>query len=174
MPRCFFDADPFFGAQGYALCPSACTGCTGPFRVYTEWVHNAPGESSTDGPRYFCLTSGNRVDAMSDAELESNMEKLGPYELSWAPAAATYLTLLLLLVPVVPVRAYRRHAAAARRRAALSAQVAADAAHLRVPEPQPVPMRSYAGLWAAVGFFAASVLVPLLIVLVELSLHAGR
>ena len=72
IPRCTLDADPFMGAHGYLLCPSVCSGCTGPFRIHTVWQRNG-AEVSTGGAQYFCRASDNHVESMSDAELALHM-----------------------------------------------------------------------------------------------------
>src|SRR5262249_54161217 len=132
IPRCTADADPFLGAHGYVLCPYRCKGCTGPYRVYTEWEHNG-GEHSTNGADYYCPTRTNKVATMSDADLARNARELGAYELSIAPAAATYLTFLLLGMLALPWFAFRGHQEAMMRRKAMDASIDALVAKLARP-----------------------------------------
>jgi hypothetical protein len=170
IPRCFFDADPFLGAHGYVLCPHRCEGCTGPLRVNTEWEHNG-GEHSTNGPDYFCASPGNRVATMSDRELSERRRDLSRYELSFAPAAATYLSFLLLLLPVVPLLALRGHRDARRRRDEIDEEMAALARTLspRVPLPEALPRP--AGLGPSLSLFFGTALLALLVIVVELAVR---
>lgn len=167
LPRCFFDADPFLGSHGYVLCPAACHGCDGPFRIYTEWEHNG-GEHSTNGPQYFCRTKTNRVATMTDQEMESSLHLLAPYELSWAPAAATYLSLLVLLFPAAVVVAVRRHGRALLDRDRLEVELAELAAASGLDPPPRSPASAGPALRVALMALGGAVAVPLLIILVEL------
>lgn len=166
IPRCTFDADPFLGAQGHLLCPHACTGCEGPFRVYTAWTHRG-SKHSTNGPQYFCRTSSNRVETMTDAELYAARHSLGQYELLWAPAAATYLSLLLLLLPYAAMRARRRHRDGVAARDAKELEVARLAAEAGIEPPPRAPAPPS---WKGVKWMAAAIVVPTLAILLELAL----
>lgn len=170
IPRCFFDADPFLGAHGYVLCPHRCEGCTGPLRVYTAWSHSG-GEHSTNGPDYYCASPGNRVATMSERELEGARHQLDRYELSFAPAAATYLTFLLLLLPLVPILGLRGHRGAARRRAELEEAMATLASTLSPPAdpPERAPGRAALGSWSMLVIGPA--LVALAVIALELSVR---
>ncbi|MEJ7731575.1 MAG: hypothetical protein WKG00_20475 [Polyangiaceae bacterium] len=170
MPRCFFDADPFLGAHGYVLCPERCDDCRGPLRVYTEWHHNG-GEHTTNGPQYFCRTPTNRVATMSDQEMDGRLHELEPYELDWAPAAATYMTLVLLLVPLAAIRAISVNRRAERQAADLEEEMAtiARSAGLAVPAGPLLGGRSGVGM--GLMALAGSLLLPLAIIALELALR---
>lgn len=168
LPRCFFDADPFLGAHGYVLCPETCTDCSGPFRVYTDWRHNG-GEHSTNGPQYFCRTPTNGVATMPDKEMERSLDKLEPYELVLAPAAATYMTLVLLLIPLAVIRASQAHRRSERQAAELHERMGALAARIGTFVPWPVPRKSGFGLGLLV--LLGSLLLPLAVIALELALR---
>jgi hypothetical protein len=170
IPRCVFDADPFLGLHGNILCPSVCQGCHGPFRIYTTWHHDG-GEHSTNGPQYFCRTASNRVGSMPDAEFESHLKELEKYELDWAPAAATYLTLLALLVPFAVVAAFRRHKASIEERTALQAELDHLSAVARLEVPPPSPFSRGPPAARTLTALAVSVIAPLLVIAIELASH---
>jgi hypothetical protein len=138
VSRCSLDADPLMGVYGYALCPKVCDGCDGRVRVVTAWHQTGPGEYSSDGAEYFCSSPSNGVATLSDEQLEQSRASLGGASLSFlAAAGASYLLLLLLLSPLVPVWAtarWLRHRAALQR---LDADVAAAAAELGLAAPYP-------------------------------------
>jgi hypothetical protein len=170
LPRMFFDADPFGGAHGYALCPLVCADCTGPFRVHTEWHHHE-GSHSTNGSDYYCATPTNEIFSLSDAEISRERPQLRPYKLAWAPGALTYASLLLLLTPVSALTGLREHFLNRRRRERLLPELErlAEAAGTTPPAPQNAPARP------AVVSFATRVSLALLgsaiLVAAELWLH---
>ena len=123
IPRCNCDVDPMLGAPGYVLCPRKCAECDGPWRIYTPWSHSG-GESSTNGARYFCYPRSSGVDRMSREEWSSKWHEYQPYELDWAPAGVTFLILLGVALPIVPIGAVRIHLGARRRRKELEAKLA--------------------------------------------------
>ncbi len=167
IPRCTFDADPFFGVQGDLLCPHACRGCEGPFRLYTEWTHNG-SEHSTNGPRYFCRTADNGVATMSDADFAASLHKLDRYELTFAPAAATYLTLLALLLPLALWSARTRHLGGVGARAAADEELSRLAADAGIEAP---PATARHRSWVGFKLFAAALAVPSLVIALELALR---
>jgi DNA-directed RNA polymerase subunit RPC12/RpoP len=103
MTRCSCDADPLQGAYGYPLCPEVCDGCRGPARVVTEWTQTGPGESSSNGPQFFCHSDDHDLDQMTDSQIEDDSHLLEAYELSGlAGFGASYLTLLGLTLALWP------------------------------------------------------------------------
>lgn len=182
--RCLCSADPFMGVQGNVLCPHLCEGCTGPYRVHTIWRHTGPGKSSTNGPQYFCRTPQNEVATMSDAEMDRHVSSLGKYELYAAPAAATYLTLLVLLLPLVLYAARKTHMVSIARRERFEGQARALHAELRAspgPDGATVPLLfdpdavdpapPARGLGFALGLFALCGVVPFLVIVLEIALR---
>lgn len=167
VPRCNFDADPFFGVHGNALCPHACAGCEGPFRVVTKWTRSG-SKSSTNGPQYFCRTATNRVATMTDSELKAARSQLAPYELTFAPAAATYVTLVGMLLPIMSIFAVRHHQKGVRRRAEAEAELEQLAAEAGVPPP---PRESRWPSWLGVKLLGVALAAPSLIIALELSLR---
>lgn len=178
--RCFCSADPFMGMQGHLLCPHVCEGCTGPYRVHTVWNHHGGGESSTNGPQYFCQTPRNGVATMSDAEMSDKARMLGRYELHFAPAAATYLSLLVLLLPVALYLAGRTHVVSIAKRARLKQQALALHAELRAGgdregsalppflDTDTTPPPTTRGLPFALGLFAVCGVIPFLVIVIEI------
>ncbi len=167
IPRCTFDADPFLGVQGELLCPYACKGCSGPFRIYTYW-HHSGGSHSTNGPQYFCRTSTNGVATMTDEQLDGARHKLGAYELSWAPAAATYLSLLGLLLPYGVFASVGAHRAGVAARREKEEELAALAAAAGVTSPARQPTR---GPWLGLAAMLLAVALPSLVIALELGLR---
>lgn len=108
--RCSADADPLMGVYGYALCPATCDGCEGPTRTVTDWHQIGPGEYSSNGAQYFCQSPEMPLEDMSSGEIEMRISSLAPYELSWTAAAgSTFLILMLLLLPTVPIVGFGRY-----------------------------------------------------------------
>jgi LSD1 subclass zinc finger protein len=173
IPRCFLSADPLLGAHGYVLCPHVCNDCTGPFRTFTNWTDHG-NEYSTNGPQYFCDTPKYKVNSMSKREMERQLYLFKRNELSWSPGAATYLILLIFVLPTVPVVATRRYRRKAVERVNLDAEIQALAAELGQPIPElPKPSLS-STLSSPVIALTAAVLIPLLIIVLELAFHLGR
>lgn len=136
--RCTLDADPLLGVYGYALCAKVCEGCHGPARVVTVWHQTGPGEYSSNGAEYFCPSDANGIAAMSDEQLEEVTYRLDGSSMNFLAAnGASYLVLLLLLSPLVPIRAVRRWLHDRGRLAQLDADVEAAATELGVAPPYP-------------------------------------
>jgi hypothetical protein len=165
--RCTADFDPLMGVHGHVICPRACDGCRGPMRTVTVWRSTGPGESSSNGAQYFCLSDENGIDKMSDGELESNIWQLGQWEIFLAPHGGTFLILLLAAIPLAMFYAFNSARQDAKKRAKLIAQIDSLAARLRLPPPRPPPKPL--GSWAltAVGFLLATIAFAVFLVLVE-------
>ncbi|MEZ4221584.1 MAG: hypothetical protein R3B13_11705 [Polyangiaceae bacterium] len=118
IPRCSFNVDPLMGVQGYALCPEACQGCEGPMWVFTEWTQTGPGEYSSDGAEYYCMSPP------APGETESKQIRHANYQMSWVAAvASSYGILVLLALILVPPMAMITHSHEARRRQKLDEEI---------------------------------------------------
>ena len=170
LPRWFFDADAFGGAQGYLLCPQVCADCRGPFRVHTLW-HHEEGTHSTSGADYYCTTPTNEIASLSDTELVAARSSLRPFRLAVAPGAATYLALLFLLVPASIGAGVREHFLASARRRACEPMLGelAAAAGVSVPTNEPVPATPLA--WQAFRAIATAAALASALVVGELVVH---
>jgi hypothetical protein len=168
IPRCFFDADPLLGVNGYALCPSFCEGCDGPFRIHTHWTHHDDSHS-TDGPRYFCRKPGSATEELSDEAFFRKTADLSEYELYVAPAMTSYLILLGLSFVLLPFGVRKTRRRNDHRKDQLEREVSALAASLGEGVPNatadPRPLRR--GLTVA----AAAVVIPVLVTLLELAVR---
>jgi hypothetical protein len=80
-----------------------------------EWQDDATAK----GPQYFCLSPANSIATLSDSQLNSSLRQLQAYELVAAPAAASWLMLLVLLSPAFPYLLLRSRRAGKARAAAL-------------------------------------------------------
>ena len=99
----WIDFDPLLGSPGYVLCPMACEGCTGPWRVVTHWHRNTNGGFATkNGPQYFCPSPTNGIASLTLEQSKDRRDAFSDSELVMAPAGATYLAWLLLLLPIIP------------------------------------------------------------------------
>jgi DNA-directed RNA polymerase subunit RPC12/RpoP len=166
ISRCTFDADPLLGAPGYALCPKVCPDCHGPWRIYTPWSHNG-GEHSTNGSRYFCPSDTNGMDELSTAQWESDWHKYQQYELDTAPAGSTYLILMILAFPLVPLGATRVHLRSRRTRARLNEEMSALATSIGEIVPEFRSKGSYTALLSAIAWVLVPALVAMVLVVVE-------
>jgi len=156
IPRCYADIDPFVGVQGYALCPEVCEGCTGPMRVHTEWNSLGGGEYSTDGAQYYCEPPGYVADK-------------GLIEMSWVAAvAATYVLLLIVLLPFLPLLAWRTHIKAVAKRDDLDRQIQRISSQLGDAPPRFSESLSIGGCFTAFGILAVAVGIAALITIVAL------
>lgn len=170
VSRCVADADPLFGVYGYALCPKVCEGCTGPVRVSTAWHQTGPGEWSSDGADYYCASDKNRLLELSGDEVESSGMALEPYRLNFlAAVGASYLILLALLLPLVPLRALQRFLSARVVRVGIDEEIDALAQQLGVRAPPPSPVPLSAAVWP-VGILVAAVTLASMLVLVGLNM----
>jgi hypothetical protein len=150
--RCSCDADPLFGVYGYPLCPKVCDGCRGPVRVVTEWHSSGGGEYSSDGAQYFCISDANRLEYLTDEDIERSSSSLSPYELNWASAlGATYLILFVLILPYVPIGAVRRRIAHSAKLKEVEMEMEQVARELNV-QPPPRPRQRLSGLGNALLF----------------------
>ncbi len=164
IPRCA-DMDPLLGVNGYALCPNVCESCDGPLRVVTRW--SCSGNScSTNGPQYFCPSPENRIEQMNDVMLKQSMYKLSDFELSIAPAATSYLILLVFASPLLLLRTMRRYRRDEGKRKALEREVEGLARAARLPVP--TVQRSPTGLAVALCFAGAAIAIPVLVTILEL------
>jgi hypothetical protein len=154
--RCSYDVDPLGGTYGYALCPKVCAECRGPARTVTEWVETGAGERGTNGPQYFCETPGSRVAEMSAQELKSQLRDLSRHELgAFSAFAASYLVLLLLLLPVGAVQSVQRALRNRPKYDALTAELQALARQLGEPAP-PAPVHLAGSLRATAIILGAA------------------
>jgi hypothetical protein len=108
---------------------------------------------------------------MSDDELSASVHKLERYELSWAPPAATYLTLLLMLVPLGVAASLRVHLVASRKVEMLGAQLADVAVALRAHPPPHQPVPALDKMRRGLTVLTIAVVVPVAIILLELALR---
>lgn len=143
MARCG-GVDPTGGLEGNFLCDRVCATCSGPFRVVTVWTATPGGGRGTNGPQYFCATPAGAIERLSNFELERDTDKYAAYE--GDAQAATSVTYLLLLPPMLglllPILLVVRY----RQRRSIDAQIAALAAELEIQAPKPVASkRSYLG-----------------------------
>jgi len=163
--RCIGDTDPLMGVYGHGLCPHVCDGCRGPVRIATVWSHSS-NSSSTNGAQYFCLHDRNGIEQMTQGQLESSARGLDYWELHWlAATGATYLIVLVLLLPFVPLLVIRRRLRDRRKVAALNQEITAIAQQLR-QRPPPHRSKSLRGVAVALLFVGGSVIVALIIIAV--------
>jgi hypothetical protein len=170
LPRWFFDADPFGGAHGYLLCPEVCAECRGPLRLDTP----ARREGSSQllrGTEYYCATPTNEAATLSETELAQARARLAPYRLSFAPGALTYLSLLLLLLPVSVATGVREHFVGLSLRRAVAPALSELAAAAGTPPPSPRPAPAGPVLVKAATRFLVAALVALGLVALELGVH---
>lgn len=160
LVQCSYDVDPLGGSYGYVLCPKVCAECRGPARTVTEWVETGAGERGTNGPQYFCQTPSNRVAELSAQELKLQLRNLSPHELgAFSAFAASYLVLLIALLPVGAIQSVRRALRNRPKYDALSAELQGLARQLGEPAP-PAPahlagsLRASAIIVGAAGLLA--------------------
>lgn len=152
VSRCTLDADPLLGVYGYALCPKVCEGCEGRARTVTVWHQTGPGEYSSDGAEYFCASDKNGVAEMTDEQLEEMSGRLSGASLNFvAVAGASYLLLMGLLFPLVPIRAGLRWWQDRAKLQWLDAEVQEAAQALGVAPPEP-PLGTHKALGATLLF----------------------
>jgi len=170
--RCI-DFDPLLGSPGYLLCPAACEGCTGPWRVVTHWSRNTKGGFSTkNGPQFFCPSPTNGIASLTPEQLKDRRDSFSGSELVMAPAAASYLAWLILLLPIVPFHVRHAVNAAKGEAAVLETEIleAAQEAGSQAPEPPLAPKSSV--LMKPIGVVIASVFVALAVIGAEFALRA--
>jgi hypothetical protein len=170
IPRCSFDVDPLLGVHGYALCPLACEGCDGPLRVVTHWNQTGPGEWTSNGPQYFCSSRKNGVATMSAEELDRRRSDLRGFELHYAPAAASWLVLLVVSLPWAVVLAVSGHVVRMRRRRRVERELQqlAEAMGVEVPAAD---RPGFGGFVVRGFFFSLLVIAALGIAMAEVGLH---
>ena len=138
--RCSADEDLLGGVYGHVLCPRVCPTCEGPTRTVTAWSSTRAGEWTSNGPEYFCHAPGNGLRKMSSEQLESNRWKLNQYKLGGFSAfAASYLILLVLLIPVAIALSIRRALINRGQRAAIDIELEGLAASIGQQPPPPPP-----------------------------------
>ncbi len=156
VPRCSADIDPLLGVQGYLLCPKVCEGCTGPTLVHTQWTSHGGGEYSTNGAEFYCRPP----DGVPGA---------GPREMSSVAAiASSYVVLVLVLLPLLPLFVWRTHRKAAAARDDLDRQIYRIAHQLGDPPPRLTAPPSFGGCLVALAILGVAVALPILITLVAL------
>lgn len=166
--RCVADADPLFGVYGHVLCPEVCDDCRGPARVVTVWT-GGNGSYSSNGAQYFCPANTNNIDDMTDEQLEFSSHLLTHWELSWiAAVGASFLIVLVLLLPFAPFLIVRRKLGDGGRAAELDQGIAAIAQQLREPPP-PRPPQPLGGLAWALFVFGGSIAAALLAIVIGLA-----
>jgi hypothetical protein len=166
IPRCTFDVDPFVGVQGHVLCPLRCPDCHGPWRIYTPWSHMG-GESSTNGPRYFCPTPTSRIDRMSRGEWENSWHTVQNRELNVAPFGSTLLLAMILVLPIVPIGALSVHRKSKRTREELTDEIEKLSISIREIAPPFRSRGSYKPLLLSMLWVLVPVVVCMLLIAVE-------
>ena len=135
--RCSADADPLMGAYAIPLCPMVCEGCEGPTRTVTIWSGGG-GEYTSDGAQFFCNAPNAPVASMSVAQIEESASRMRASELSgFAALGASFLMLLVLALPIVPLSALLRHQRAGARAHVIEERIAELSHRLRRAPPAP-------------------------------------
>jgi hypothetical protein len=108
---------------------------------------------------------------MTDREMDGSLGRLAPYELSWAPAAATYLTLLVMVLPLAAFGAVRRHRRSLFRRDLIEVELGQLAAASGLDPPPRAPVSAGPAFRSALLFVGGATALPLLIIAIELAVH---
>ncbi len=168
VPRSFFDVDPLLGSPGYLLCPTVCQDCTGPWRVVTHSTRRA-NRDIRGAPQYFCPSPTNGIASLSDNQLKDRRASYARYELVAAPAASSWLAIVLLFLPAAVLHAWHAASSAKGKAAEIDAELFAAAKQLGLAVPEPPRPPGFAVLVRAALLVAATIAGAVAVIALELA-----